>query len=145
MKMIKRISLLLAVALAALCLGVFASACGQAKDFTITVYYSDGTTVVDGTAGTGYYVQICYFDTDKNELVNCYSPDEDNIDEGKVGKDGKAVISIANVQAQAPSGNIKYEVHVLTTEALELKQAVYVTADNPTANAVLKDVSAPAK
>ncbi len=140
MKIIKRISLILAVALAVVCMGALASACNSATDFTITVYYSDGTTLVDGSTEK-YGIQICYLDTDKNELVSCSTA------EGLVGADGKATINIDAVEAEAPqSGNIKYEVHVLSVDGTEeLKESVYVSRSNASVKVVLKNVNAPTK
>ena len=140
MKIIKRISLILTLAITALCMSALISACNSATEFTVEVYYSDGTTLVDGTKDK-YGIQICFFDTDKNELVTCSTVT------GLVGADGKATVNIEAIEAEAPkSGNIKYEVHVISvTQTEELKETVYVSRKNHTVKAVFKNVDAPAK
>lgn len=87
-KLFKRISLILAAAVAVACMGVFAVACtddngGGKTSYTITVEYSDGSAV-DGTA-TGMTVQICEYIIATGKLGACYGT-------YNVGADGKATI-----------------------------------------------------
>ena len=142
----KKFALLIVSAVCAACLGIFAAACDNtdngddnaATEFSITVYYSDGTTVVDGTKDP-YTVQICLADG------FCYT------EMPTVGADGKVKFDIAKVDAAAinagESAGLTYEVHVYAEdefEPSELTQNVTVSKDNATVKAVLKDVAAPA-
>ncbi|MCM1236670.1 MAG: hypothetical protein NC489_41870 [Ruminococcus flavefaciens] len=85
-KVLKRVTVILAIIAATLCLGVFASACDGNKDkdtYTVTVVYAENNTPVDGTA-SDLTVQICSAQLN-GELITCYTTH-------KVGTDGKAEV-----------------------------------------------------
>lgn len=85
-KTLKRITLILAVITAIVCLGVFASACDNNKKdtFTVTVVYAENNSPVDGTA-SDLKVQICTAQLN-GKLIKCYTVHD-------VGADGKAEVS----------------------------------------------------
>ena len=132
-KIFKRIALLLAVALSVVCMGVFASACGEkeATEFTITVYYSDGTTKVNGD-NFKVVAQFCI----PGEGGACYG------DNPFVDANGVAKISIATLEGWKKSD--EYVIHAFGTDGnIPLKGAeVRVSRANPTAKLIL-DVTAP--
>lgn len=138
-KIFKRIAMLLAVAAALLCMGVFASACGEnpaeATDYTVTVYYSDGTTAVDGTKNA-LKVQIC-----DASGVFCYG------EVPTIDANGVAKFNIAKVDTAAAELNVTgktYVVHVYSAEyeQLVLKEEVQLSGSAKSVKAVLKDVAA---
>lgn len=146
MKIFKRIALLLTVAACMVCAGVFASACGddkgpddkKATEFVVTVYYSDGETVVNGT-DYPCDVQIC-------SGSFCYP------DFFKVDANGQVKINIANVDAaaEASSAEKSYVLHVWVDDEIDPLELTSdtdakVNANKTTAKLVLKDVAAPAK
>lgn len=135
-KIIKRTALLLALALAMVCMGLFASACGDAKEYTVTVYYADGT-LVDGTKDD-IEVQICA------DVENgfCYSPN------AKVDANGVAKFDIADVDSKAEKTGFtdkRYVIHLWApgNEALTLKEGkVTVDAKNASVKVTLADRNA---
>lgn len=130
-KIIKRTALLLALALAVVCLGIFASACGEAKEYTITVHYADGT-VVDGTKDK-FEVQIC----DANGGA-CY--ENTFIDANGVAKFDKAAL---DTKAENAGNQTKYILHVYDGRTeLELKEKYTVDNKNATVTITLKDRNA---
>ena len=137
MKIFKRIALLVTVLACMICAGVFASACGdkEATEFTVTVYYSDGTTVVNGETKP-LKVQIC----DESGMF-CYA------EFFSVDANGQAKINIAKVNEAADKAKVNektYVLHVLDANfsQLEIKEEVKVNASNPNAKLVLKTVAA---
>ena len=153
MKYFKRIALLIVAAISAVCVGIFAAACdgdnkdNGAKEFTITVYYSDGETVVDGSDGS-YYLQICL----ENDKVSFCSPNKGDIDANGIAK-----FNIATIDAQADAAAADddqtltdsdriYVLHVNKIGVLgnlNTTEEVHVSKANPTAKIVLADVAAP--
>ena len=122
-KIIKRVSLILAVALSVVCLCMFASACGEATEFTVTVYYSDGTTKVNGDDYT-VVVQFCVDDA-------CYSNNP------TVDKNGEAKISIATLEGWKKSD--EYVLHVFDSDGnVTIKSGdTKVSKSSPTAKLVI--------
>ena len=109
-KTLKRITVILAILTAVLCLGVFASACqgGKKDTYTVTVVYAENNSPVDGTASE-LQVQICTAKLN-GETIKCY-------DVFDVGSDGKAEVKFvelkANTQYHLKVNNIPegYEYH----------------------------------
>lgn len=143
MKAFKRLAVLTLIALSAICMTVFASACNNAKEFTATVYYSDGTTVVDGTK-TPYLIQVCV------DGGACYMP-MDFETALKIDANGKFTIAIATIEewvAEIDSITTtpeSYVLHVmqLNGTVMETTQEVTVSKSKPNVKLVLKDVAAP--
>lgn len=140
-KIFKRIATILAVAVALLCMGVFASACventpTEATEYTVTVCYSDGTTAVDGTKNA-LKVQIC----DASGKF-CYGVMP------TIDASGVAKFDIEKVDAAAAEAKVTektYVIHVWSAdyEQLEIKEEVKVSSSNASVKVVLKDVAAP--
>lgn len=153
MKYFKRIALLIVAAVSAVCVGIFAAACDgdngdkEVKEFTATVYYSDGETTVDGT-GENLMIQICI----ETEAISFCSTNVYNVD-----ANGQAKINIAKVNAEVdaltnengddpiPDSEKVYVLHVLKAGAgqLKLTQEVHVSKANPDVKIVLSEVTAP--
>ena len=74
-KTVKKLSLILSLALVVLAFGMFAAACGDddksSNSYDVKLVYADGSAV-DGTA-INVTVQICLTDA-AGETVNCYLP-----------------------------------------------------------------------
>lgn len=132
---IRNLTLVLVVALCAVCMGVFASACGESKqtEFTVTVLYSDGTAV-DGTKDA-LRVQICSAD-----LKFCFSELPTVDAEGKVSFN---IDSLENA-AKAVEAQTTFVLHVLDSDnnILKLESEVTVDRTNPTATIKLADKAA---
>ena len=150
MKYFKRITLLIIAAVSAVCVGIFAAACDgdkSPKEFTATVYYSDGETVVDGTS-ENLMIQICI----ETEKISFCSTTAYNVD-----ANGQAKINIAKVNAEVdsltnengdapiPDSEKVYVLHVIKTGVgqLNLTSEVHVSKANPDAKIVLAEVTAP--
>lgn len=100
-KTLKRITVILAILTAVLCLGVFASACqgGKKDTYTVTVVYAEDNSPVDGTA-LEMNIQICKALLDGTNK-GCF---DDNF---KVGADGKAEVKFPELKK-----NLQYHLQV---------------------------------
>lgn len=100
-KTLKRITVILAILTAVLCLGVFASACqgGKKDTYTVTVVYAEDNSPVDGTA-LEMNIQICKALLD-GTYKGCF---DDNF---KVGADGKAEVKFPELKK-----NLQYHLQV---------------------------------
>ncbi len=100
-KTLKRITVILAILTAVLCLGVFASACqgGKKDTYTVTVVYAEDNSPVDGTA-LEMNIQICKALLDGTNK-GCF---DDNF---KVGANGKAEVKFPELKK-----NLQYHLQV---------------------------------
>lgn len=120
-KVFKRISLIVAMLLCTVFLGVCATACGEsaANTITVSVVYPDGSAVNGETDGTGgmneneLSVQFCNAD---NESL-CYTPIS-------VNAEGKATVSVNDLKSAI--GEAKYKVTVLGAPEGYTAEIVYL-------------------
>ncbi len=130
-KTLKSLALATVIAIAAVCMGLFAAACDkdeEATSFTVTVLYTNGTAVNGET--DALKVQLCTSDG------SCF------MKLPVVDANGKASFDISEVETAL--GGDTFLVHVIfNSQVLNLKQEATVSRSAPSVTVTLANRTAP--